>query len=366
MLYAALFPWAILSSTCPNGRVFTYGLPGSSWNALEKGCFQNVSHQYASNHSESHHSFNHWLFYAMQHHPCTVRSAENAEWIFVIHDHKSHACKPGNSDLAKMATGSSAWKSANKRGRHVAWLWLDYFGMWKDAMQSFDDTLHDLRYIDVTKDLKPCKIDRTDCFKLAQDYNFQAVTSPYWWNSPVVLPSRKRDIFVSAAWSNKRGLKGGTGIINLRHAASKMLHKYTNSVFIDTTVSTTRSWHFEQVWTVLSDSKFCIVPYGDSPSRRSLSTCIAAGAIPIICSDRYIPPYKQLDWTKFSMRFLEAECASEIEKLIQQNESVEHMQTELQKVQHLFVMPVDGRGSDHIVNALMSAIELKSRERNTY
>ncbi|KAJ1412817.1 hypothetical protein B484DRAFT_320136, partial [Ochromonadaceae sp. CCMP2298] len=56
----------------------------------------------------------------------------------------------------------------------------------------------------------------------------------------------------------------------------------------------------------LNDSVFCLVPKGDSPSRRGFSTCLAMGSIPVVCSDNLVLPYHtMINWTAAAFRIPE-------------------------------------------------------------
>ena len=63
-------------------------------------------------------------------------------------------------------------------------------------------------------------------------------------------------------------------------------------------------------------AKFCFAPRGDTASAKRLYESIAAGCIPIIISDKLRLPYhRQIDWRSFSLRYTEAEVASDPRKV---------------------------------------------------
>ena len=50
-------------------------------------------------------------------------------------------------------------------------------------------------------------------------------------------------------------------------------------------------------------STFCLAPRGDTPSSRRVFDAVAAGCIPVLIADDYTPPFPELDWSGFSVRF---------------------------------------------------------------
>ena len=53
----------------------------------------------------------------------------------------------------------------------------------------------------------------------------------------------------------------------------------------------------------MRESTFCLVPRGDTPSSRRVFDAVAAGCIPVLIADDYTPPFEELDWSGFSVRF---------------------------------------------------------------
>lgn len=59
----------------------------------------------------------------------------------------------------------------------------------------------------------------------------------------------------------------------------------------------------------LHTAVFCLSPRGDTASSKRMYEALAAGCIPVIVADRLRLPFeRQLDWTRLSMRFTEAEA----------------------------------------------------------
>ena len=267
--------------------------------------------------------------------------------------------------MHKVVLKSEAWKRNKKR--HVIWLWYDPVASFNGALQSFDDASKvPPRYVRTRDDGSKCDATEKDCYNVAADFSVNAITTPYWWDAPIVPPSStNRSTIVAAAWSNRRGKHGGSSpTINVRLAVSEVLKNSSqHAVFMDTSVTNLRGWNHARVVEVFSLSQFCVVPYGDSPSRRSLSTCIVAGCIPVICSDNYVAPYQQFDWTKFSIHIPEATCADGVSRLISGtwNVNLPTLQRKLSDIQKYFVMPADGTNSETVIDGIMGSLWIRGQ-----
>ena len=59
-------------------------------------------------------------------------------------------------------------------------------------------------------------------------------------------------------------------------------------------------------------SRFCLAPRGDTASSKRTYEAIAAGCIPVIITDGLSLPFdRRLVWSRFSLRFTEAEALAD-------------------------------------------------------
>jgi FkbM family methyltransferase len=333
---------------CNGRRVFTWRFTGDT------DCFQNdttlTRNVFDATDAESQHSFNSYLWYSMQRYDCAVERIQNADWVFAINDFHSRPCQ---NKLRSRVQNSPEWRIFQHK--HVIFLWDGFHNEWdSDAIQSSDDQLRGMVTTGLGARGGPCT-DQAKCWQVGHSWGRDGLTSPYWYDasirSPLVGPPRH--LLVSGAWSNTRGtLK----VRVLRQTLSQVV-----SSWVDTTLTSTagpRRYKSETVVDMYSHSIFCAIPGGDSPSSRRLSTCIVNGAIPIICSDDFVPPWPHLDWGAFSIRIPEAVCGDYLQHLTYNVSYHRTMQQQLALVQHLFVMPANGQRSSTIVTALVDSIRV--------
>lgn len=136
-----------------------------------------------------------------------------------------------------------------------------------------------------------------DCYLVAKDHGQEAITNVYYENLdkpiyqelPIVKPIEQRDYLVVGAWGVKRGEKKKAKI--LRNKLQIAIENTPGGKFFPIPLdSNTDRVEVEGY----ANSSYCVVPKGDSPSRRALSTCLILAAIPIVCSDFFVPPYNNL------------------------------------------------------------------------
>mmetsp|Transcript_14185 Transcript_14185/g.39265 ORF Transcript_14185/g.39265 Transcript_14185/m.39265 type:complete len:329 (+) Transcript_14185:413-1399(+) len=307
---------------------------------------------------------------------CTTSNKSEAQWFYVVTDFYAPPCKQA---LRELVTSSIEWKT--RRHHHVVWLWdrpdaaFGYNQQPQPPLQSFDDDWNIPRqYQSLDLEGKPCHSNNNNnsdasCGKVAVAWTANVITTPYWYTAPMVSPFHSnRTISVAAAWSNQRG---PPSVRALRSQISQQLN-VSNACYIDTTVTkTSRNWGFDHVVNTYARSQFCLVLAGDSPSSRRLSTCIVAGSIPIICSDEYVPPYPQLDWSKFSWRIPEKWCAAAVRRVVNnhgisssQTAWIFQLQQNLAHVMPLFNTPANGEGAHAVMDALLEGVYYTKNKSN--
>ena len=195
---------------CPSGRVYVYGLSDARYRAE---CFQTYMADGVAwnvNHSESHHSFNAYLWEALRDLPvnmsCRTDSPAEAEWLLVVQDFHSEQCR---GQLHRMLIGSPEW--AKRPSRHAIFVWsgLRSTPAWGagTAVHSADDSLT----TPVRATTQDSLLGRSAEWWVG--WGKKGVTSPYWFTAapgqPVVPLGRNRTLLAVGAWSNTRG--GGQG-----------------------------------------------------------------------------------------------------------------------------------------------------------
>eukprot|EP00282_Hemiselmis_andersenii_P019317 CAMPEP_0172037090 /NCGR_PEP_ID=MMETSP1041-20130122/22541_1 /TAXON_ID=464988 /ORGANISM="Hemiselmis andersenii, Strain CCMP439" /LENGTH=178 /DNA_ID=CAMNT_0012694421 /DNA_START=28 /DNA_END=561 /DNA_ORIENTATION=+ len=143
--------------------------------------------------------------------------------------------------------------------------------------------------------------------------------------------------------------------MKFRTSLSDALMSTSRGKWIDTTVTKYRHWGSEAVTAMYQDADFCVVVPGSSPSSRRLSTCILAGSIPVMCSDKFVPPFPFLRWDAFSLRVPESACIRTVQSLQQEPKEKELLllKRELAEVQPYFNMRLEPESQIRLVEALL-------------
>lgn len=337
---------------CPYGKIYVYGQNGE----LDmKDCFLNQTTTWDSLHSESQHSFNQYLWYASKQYPCATPNIDKADLFFVVIDFFSKACK---SKMRSFVLNHKNWETRIQQ--HVVWLWDGAdtsFGAGK-AIQSANDELTGMVRRSVNKYGNVCNT-VSSCYDIAAFWK-NGLTTPYYYTNKIVETFKDRDKIAVGAWSTSRG---SPSTRTLRKNLHTVLTTNTLMTWRDTSLTKeNRDWHSNLVTEMYKNSVFCIVPKGDSPSSRRLSTCIVAGSLPVICSNDFVPPYPFLNWSAFSFHVPEEECQEFVQNLkyILQDKhvNVSHMQQNLAAVQNLFNTDPTGSNSKKIIDSLLKSVPM--------
>ena len=154
-----------------------------------------------------------------------------------------------------------------------------------------------------------------NCYLVVDRWHDRGLTSVYFENLdnprsnllPVVKPVEERQHIVVGAWGVKKKARV------LRSRLNDAFDKVESAVFVHIAHDSNL---FRGEIESIKNSTFCLVPKGDSPSRRGFSTCIILGSIPIVCSDHFIPPYHTIiDWKQVYFRIPERTCPDFLHKL---------------------------------------------------
>ena len=325
-----------VESECPLGRVYIYGAQDET---IRANCFKNDSSTWDSQHSESQHSMNQYMWYASRYYPCVTPDPSKAKNFMAILDWKS-----GGLCINKLyaeVLNSTNWNESGNFNEVL--LWAQSNGRWGlgRTIQLADDQLEPLQHTSrLSGDGTPCI--HSMCYTVYSSWGRYGMTEPYFFYSPRKV-TKRRTLSVVGAWSNSRG---SASVRRLRLQLSTKLGVMERAVWYDTSITThNRNWSIVSVEDGVYRSWLCVIPPGDSPSRRALSTCIIGGAIPIICSDKYVPTYPHLKWDTFSFRIPEATCATQLDRLTHlSRKTLEPMQERLFQVRGLF--NIDPNGSN--------------------
>jgi len=336
---------------CPHGLVYAYGMDDPNYVSR---CLQENVFTWNTSHSESHHSFNTYLWKALQQSPCSTKFRSQAHWFFAVQDFFSLRCR---SRLLKMLRAAPEWEQLTSS--HVVFVWSGGLSTaeWKQgiAVHSADDSLRSP--VQVT-----ARDDGTSTTLIYKSWGTKGLTSPYWYTAPLTSPVNKsRSILVAGAWSNSRG---DNDTMKFRTSLSDALMSTSRGKWIDTTVTKYRHWGSEAVTAMYQDADFCVVVPGSSPSSRRLSTCILAGSIPVMCSDKFVPPFPFLRWDAFSLRVPESACIRTVQSLQQEPKEKELLllKRELAEVQPYFNMRLEPESQIRLVEALLESLHAVSKQ----
>ena len=299
----------------------------------------------------------------MPHHPCYTSNPENASLFVAIYWNIWRYKSDCITLLTRLVLNSPFWKNPKHRSHHVVYhFWGGIggtLGHWSPALVAAKDCLeYDPPTVWVnalgvpypensTCHIRnpecsiggPCELSGEDrqwfsncsfsdnCYLVADRWRDQGMTQVYFENLdyknvpnllPIVPAATERKYLVMGSWGIKRQAK------KLRSQLTKALNTIPNGTFV-------LIKHDSNVRRVELDyiinSTFCLVPKGDSPSRRGFSTCLILGSIPIVCSDNFVPPYHNLiNWKDVYYRIPERTCADFLYTLKDiSNERIQHM-----------------------------------------
>lgn len=142
------------------------------------------------------------------------------------------------------------------------------------------------RYFDPTKDI---------CIPPLRDYS--EVKNPNRFQSHTELRHSDRPIFAYFRGEFRNATKYGNGI---RHAIKKLGIYHPHHYYVQ--------WgHSQYYWNEIGKARFALCPPGWASWSPRLFDAIISGAIPIIISDEWAPPFTSLlNYTDFSIRLPES------------------------------------------------------------
>jgi hypothetical protein len=308
------------SSSCPKGKIYVF--VDNSLNDIICGRPRPLNVLLNGALSTSQHSMPLYAQIYLPYNPCITNNLEEATlYIVPVPFDWNNGCK---NRLASIMKSSQPWKYRHKDFFVI--LWDKPKSVWDPATQGFDDAdaPHSIKWVNSTGGVCVSSAQH-NCKEIWSTWTKNHLTLPYYQNYSIVDPFQSRDVIASGAWSSRR--KEGRDkfvALELRANCAEAL-KRVNGTFIDLYFPTgdpifhftslnayDNAYHIEEVY---SRSNFTVVPKGDSPSRRALEDAILKGSIPIICSDHFIPPFEQLDWSSFSFHIPEVFCADFVENL---------------------------------------------------
>jgi hypothetical protein len=198
-----------------------------------------------------------------------------------------------------------------------------------------------------------------NCYAIASSYR-RGMTMAYYEDMvpQEIKPPQKRRILLGAAFGSKNGA------LALRQDIKHTMQNISNAKWLR--IDARRPSKDRLEVKVYKDSVFCVVPKGDSASRRGLSTCIIYGSIPIVCSDHFVLPYHNiLDYSKFSFHIPEAACTSFLKTVENiKKDVIQSMYAELLKVRNAFIFIPAKKTNTSITNNTMKNVPIYV-DRNT-
>lgn len=129
-------------------------------------------------------------------------------------------------------------------------------------------------------------------------------------------------------------------------------------------VDSSTNFSYEAYVDEMSNSTFCLVPRGDTPTSRRLFDAVVAGCIPVIVADEIALPFDSVfNWDEFSIRIQEGDARSVYDRVMSLTVTeVRSMQTKLLEMREDFVYgwgsPAEGRAGRAVENILVTLSHL--------
>jgi len=256
--------------------------------------------KWAEDGMESHHTGPIYVARNLPKHRCAVKDPADAD-LFVLppflpqwnqnFDNKDKVCQPKVMHFAKQ---SEAYKNSVDTG-HSNFVVLNW---WKGREWGTQSML----FPNATFVGKDCKSEVCSNPFVGWPYFDNTVGS--FAADDTFVGTQSRDKLAVGVWGSRRGGDGQ------RKPLEGALTSASDSEF-RTPGSLTD--HGAAILNLYKSSRFCVNPRGDSLSRRSLSTCVLAGSIPVILVDKLNLPFEHvIDYSKFAVRLPQNTPAEEM------------------------------------------------------
>lgn len=289
------------SALLPGARPSGSGCPAIfSWYNLEedirlKSCYNKYLsdeefEKFMALGEDSQHAGPLYLARELPKHPCVTKDASKADYFLVPpflpqwnrnFDNRDKECQ---YEVLRFVKNTKEYQDSKRVG-HDKFVVLNW---WKGREQSIANAFPNAIYVGKDCSSNPC----------VEPFS----AWPYFDNTPGAFEPKahpvqrdpvQRDILAVGVWGVRKGASQQRASLQAALLASNdSVHK----------VPGIERDHGASIFNLYRQSKFCLNPRGDSLSRRSLSTCILAGSIPVLIVDSLNKPFEHiLNYDAFSI-----------------------------------------------------------------